>query len=143
MSRAIHFGVASYAAAEIPAAGVRDRLAAHLAAEGGLAAGFEVQGSFTAWGEDFPYCEWDAVHVTHRTECADFDEDGDPIRLSADEVREVVDELSEHLPWFLRVVDYWLEDDGEEWGSDVHLHGPWALTSVSGRRLAGEVAVNG
>jgi hypothetical protein len=141
MTRIIHFGVvpaAGHVESWWPPASVRDVVVRRLTGQTGLAAGFAVEQSFTDWSERFPQRPGDAIHVTHHTECDDYDADGDPIRLSADEVREVAEELAEVLGHGLRVVDYWLEDNGEEWGSDVHLHGPWGLESVSGRHFAGD-----
>jgi hypothetical protein len=103
---------------------------------------YVVRGSFTDSNETFPQHAHDAIHVTRTTECEVYDghPDDDPedrtrIRLSPDEVGDVAMVLSIMLPSDLRVVDYWLEDDAEEWGSDVHLHGPWALASIAGRRI--------
>ena len=91
--------------------------------------------SFTDWSEPYVQHRGDALHVTHRTESDFLDPEGDRIRLSREEVQEVADELTALLPLTLRLVDYWLEDDGDEYGSDVHLHGPWALASIAGQAL--------
>lgn len=137
MTRVIHFGVVHRASA----AATQDRNAngilVHVDALLRRLAGtpFDVHESFTDSSAPFPQNEADAIHVVHATDCDWADADGERIRLSAEEVQEVADDLADRLPSDLRLVDYWLEDDGDVWGSDEHLHGPFALVSVSGRSL--------
>lgn len=104
-----------------------------------LTRGFTLRGSFTAWNEAYPAAHrrgrGDALHVTHTTECRTVDEDGDPIRLSAQEVEEITDLLERLLPAGLRLVDYSVEDDADEWGADTRIHGAFALASIAGRPL--------
>ena len=131
MSRIIHFGIVARDGRQAYTEGFVDHIDRHLDR-----AWFSTDGdSHTDWGETFPQHDSDALHLTHTTDCPSLDGDGTPIRLSADEVADVAQRLIDQLPDSVRLVDYWLEDSADEWGSDVHLHGLWAIASVAGRAL--------
>ncbi len=139
MGRVIHFGVVPVdrfiGAFDVP---VILGLLSRAAKRDDLARGFVTDcDSFTEWGESLREADErpDALHVLHVTDCDDFDGDGERIRLSREEVQEVARCLDDALssePLY-RVVDYWLEDDLEVWGSDVHTYGPFALETGPAR----------
>lgn len=130
MSRVVHFGVVRrdgvwFNLTTDDTSQVRDLLAG---------TPFQTDGdSFTDYGESLE--RDDALHVMHVTDCEEYDEDDDPIRLSPEEVSEIVSDLRDRL-WrsAYRLVDYWIEGDHQVWGQDDYLYGPYALQSVSGRK---------
>lgn len=132
MSRVVHFGVVRrdgvwFNLTTDDTSQVRDLLVGtHYQTDGD---------SFTDYGESLiPVCD-DALHVMHVTDCEEYDEDDDPIRLSPEEVSEIVSDLRDRL-WrsAYRLVDYWIEGDHQVWGQDDYLYGLYALQSVSGRK---------
>lgn len=96
--------------------------------------------SFTETNETFgspldpfgkPLGERDALHVI--VEVLQ-DEEDDTVPASADLVRTTGRLLHGMIPSGMRLVDYCI-DSMPTWGEDERIHGPWALTSISGRKL--------
>ena len=125
MSRVLHFGV-------VDGTGVHSSARVHHAVED-MISGHGALNMFTSMGTSFTdydepvAADGEPVHVIARLE--DFDRP-----LTHEEAREFHYELAFWLPPWLRLVDYWIDSD-EVWGEDEHIHGLWALESISGRRL--------